>query len=110
MWVGTLWDRFAREDILAIIEASEHCLKRSRTHNQSLDQCLPVSVLMIICRLQAENYSGSGGGVPDLIVWNHERREAKFVEVKGPGDTLSETQKVRVVLTADARSLDTVGL
>ena len=55
---------------------------------------------MITCRLQAENYSGSGGGVPDLIVWNHEKREAKFVEVKGPGDTLSETQKVRAVLVA----------
>ena len=55
---------------------------------------------MIICRLQAENYSGSGGGVPDLIVWNHKKREAKFVEVKGPGDTLSETQKVQAVLLA----------
>ena len=38
--------------------------------------------------------------MPDLIVWNHEKREAKFVEVKGPGDTLSETQKVRVGLVA----------
>ena len=55
---------------------------------------------MIICRLQAENYSGSGGGVPDLIVWNHAKREAKFVEVKGPGDTLSETQKVEALLVA----------
>lgn len=55
---------------------------------------------MIMCRLQAENYSGSAGGVPDLIVWNHGKREAKFVEVKGPGDTLSETQKVRLVLVA----------
>jgi len=59
---------------------------------------------MIICRLQAENYSGSGGGVPDLIVWNHEKRKAKFVEVKGPGDTLSETQKVQVVLFAGVSS------
>jgi Fanconi-associated nuclease 1 len=62
---------------------------------------------MIICRLQAENYSGSGGGVPDLVVWNDKKREAKFVEVKGPGDTLSETQKVGVVLVSGAhRSLD----
>ena len=63
---------------------------------------------MIICRLQAENYSGSGGGVPDLIVWNHKKREAKFVEVKGPGDTLSETQKVQVVLVAGISSLTRV--
>ena len=60
---------------------------------------------MIICRVQAENYSGSGGGVPDLIVWNHKKSEAKFVEVKGPGDTLSETQKVQVVLVACISSL-----
>lgn len=60
---------------------------------------------MIICRVQAENYSGSGGGVPDLIVWNHQKREAKFVEVKGPGDTLSETQKVQVFLIAGISSL-----
>ena len=60
---------------------------------------------MIICRLQAENYSGSGGGVPDLIVWNHEKRKAKFVEVKGPGDTLSETQKVQVGLVPGVSSL-----
>ena len=70
-----------------------------------LGQCLPASVLVIICRLQAENYSGSGGGVPDLIVWNHEKREAKFVEVKGPGDTLSETQKVQVGLVTGVSSL-----
>ena len=55
---------------------------------------------MIICGLQAKDYSGSGGGVPDLIVWNHKKREAKFVEVKGPGDILSETQKVQAVLVA----------
>ena len=38
-------------------------------------------------------------------MWNHQKREAKFVEVKGPGDTLSETQKVQVVLVADISSL-----
>jgi hypothetical protein len=26
-------------------------------------------------------------------VWNLEKMEARFVEVKGPGDSLSETQK-----------------
>ena len=100
MWVGALWDRFTGEDILAIIEVGTLCLvtERSQNRDQSLSQCLPTSVLVIICRLQAENYSGSAGGVPDLIVWNTEKREAKFVEVKGPGDTLSETQKVQLVL------------
>jgi len=30
-------------------------------------------------------------------VWNIEKREARFVEVKGPGDSLSETQKVNPI-------------
>lgn len=51
-------------------------------------------MLSKICEVQAQNYGQSGGGVPDLIVWSLEQRYAKFVEVKGPGDTLSETQKV----------------
>lgn len=29
-----------------------------------------------------------------IRVWNYETKEARFVEVKGPGDSLSETQKV----------------
>jgi hypothetical protein len=33
--------------------------------------------------------------VPDLVVWNAERRICKFVEVKGPGDRPQENQKVR---------------
>ena len=53
---------------------------------------------MIICGLQVKDYSGSGCGVPDLIVWNHKKRKAKFAEVKGPQDTLRETQKVQAVL------------
>jgi hypothetical protein len=44
--------------------------------------------------MQAEDFSGTGGGVPDLFLWNVEYKTAKFVEVKGPGDTLSEKQRV----------------
>jgi Fanconi-associated nuclease 1 len=32
--------------------------------------------------------------VPDLFVWNVLDGICKFVEVKGPGDSLSENQKV----------------
>ena len=42
-----------------------------------------------------EDYSSRTGGVPDLIVWNEAEQTAKFVEVKGPGDSLQENQKVR---------------
>ena len=41
-----------------------------------------------------EDYSGRCGGVPDLIVWNSDSQDCKFVEVKGPGDRLQENQKV----------------
>ncbi len=32
--------------------------------------------------------------MPDLVIWRMEDRVVRFVEVKGPGDRLSETQKV----------------
>ena len=50
--------------------------------------------MSIICRVMAEDYSQRSSGVPDLLVWNVRAGKAKFVEVKGPGDTLMETQKV----------------
>jgi fanconi-associated nuclease 1 len=43
----------------------------------------------------AEDYAGTGSGVPDLFLWRTEDMTAKFVEVKSPSDTLSEKQKVR---------------
>ena len=36
---------------------------------------------------------GSAGGMPDLLLWNAERWEAKLSEVKGPRDRLSEQQR-----------------
>ena len=41
-----------------------------------------------------EDYAGRTGGVPDLIIWHEEEQWAKFVEVKGPGDSVQENQKV----------------
>ena len=35
-------------------------------------------------------------GIPDLLVWKSKDSKIKFVEVKGPGDGLSENQKVGV--------------
>ena len=46
-----------------------------------------------------EDYAARTSGVPDLIVWRDSedasQRTAKFIEVKGPGDSLQENQKVR---------------
>ncbi|KAG8746873.1 hypothetical protein FRC10_003395 [Ceratobasidium sp. 414] len=72
--IGVRWEQFEREVLLEI--------------------CLGGRALATICRLLAEDYGNRGGGVPDLFIWNHAERTCKFVEVKGPGDNLSETQKV----------------
>ena len=50
----------------------------------------------MICRLFCEDYAGRASGVPDLLIWRISDKSAKFVEVKGPGDSLSENQKVSV--------------
>jgi hypothetical protein len=63
-----------------------------------LFQCLGGNALSSICRLFCEDYEGRSSGVPDLIVWNFERKECKFVEVKGPGDSLQENQKVNHII------------
>ena len=47
-----------------------------------------------ISRIVSEEYRTRGGGLPDLFLWHDEKRCCKFVEVKGPGDKLSESQKV----------------
>ncbi|CAE6500685.1 unnamed protein product [Rhizoctonia solani] len=75
--VGMRWDLFEHEDELVEIV-----------------ECLGGPALAAICRLLAEEYGSRGGGVPDLFIWNATQNTCKFVEVKGPGDNLSETQKV----------------
>ncbi|RPD66429.1 hypothetical protein L226DRAFT_479073 [Lentinus tigrinus ALCF2SS1-7] len=85
--IGVRWDLFSREDLVTIAK------------------CLHPSALVAICRLMCEDYASRTSGVPDLIVWNEEGQWARFVEVKGPGDTLQENQKVwiNVLLLAGMR-------
>ncbi|BFZ53673.1 hypothetical protein PYCC9005_000703 [Savitreella phatthalungensis] len=76
--VGLQWD-YALADLLALVE------------------CLGATPLSRIMRLFAEEYGHRVGGVGDLCLWrpasdHHPEAEAMFVEVKGPGDRLSETQ------------------
>ncbi|KAJ1988305.1 hypothetical protein H4R33_002482 [Dimargaris cristalligena] len=57
--------------------------------------------LVGICRNLARDYRHNRSGLPDLGIWNSENKTFKAVEVKGPGDTLSETQKtwIDILLT-----------
>ncbi|KAH0583471.1 hypothetical protein H2248_009100 [Termitomyces sp. 'cryptogamus'] len=74
--IGVRWDICPKEDLLDIVE------------------CLGGESLAIICRLFCEDYAGRSSGVPDLIVWKTTTKICKFVEVKGPGDSPSENQKL----------------
>ncbi|KAH9951864.1 VRR-NUC domain-containing protein [Amylocystis lapponica] len=74
--VGVRWDLFAKEDLVEIA------------------QCLGGEALSVVCRVLCEDYVARTAGMPDLIVWNAATGEAQFVEVKGPGDSLQENQKV----------------
>ncbi|KAK4689481.1 fanconi-associated nuclease 1, partial [Tremellales sp. Uapishka_1] len=73
--VGVNWD-YGRDELAEILS------------------CLGGKAISVICRMLSEEYRHRVSGVPDLIVWDIEEKEARFVEVKGPGDSLSETQKV----------------
>ncbi|KAF8337884.1 VRR-NUC domain-containing protein [Cantharellus anzutake] len=74
--VGAKWDAFTKEDV---VDAA---------------MCIGGTALSVICRVICEDYSHRSSGVPDLLVWNISSQKALFVEVKGPGDTLMENQKV----------------
>ncbi|GAA96728.1 uncharacterized protein L969DRAFT_20070 [Mixia osmundae IAM 14324] len=81
--IGVRWG-YTREDLLAIV------------------RCLGGRALETICTVFAEEYGHRVGGIPDLCMWNEEQSICKFVEVKGPGDRLSETQHVWIDLLLTA--------
>ncbi|KAJ7686535.1 VRR-NUC domain-containing protein [Mycena rosella] len=83
--IGVSWQMCGREELVEIVE------------------CLGGNALSSICWLFCEDYAGRSSGVPDLIVWNPDTHEAKFVEVKGPGDHLQENQKLWVDALLTAR-------
>jgi hypothetical protein len=56
-----------------------------------LCEALGPAALAGLCRLYSESYATWAGGLPDLMIWNE--REIRFVEVKGPGDALSNRQR-----------------
>ncbi|CCG83294.1 Putative uncharacterized protein [Taphrina deformans PYCC 5710] len=57
-----------------------------------ISDCIGGTSLAQLCKLFAEEYGHRVGGIGDLCLWNPATRQCMFVEVKGPGDHLSETQ------------------
>ena len=45
----------------------------------------------MICTLLSDAYEAWSGGLTDLLLWNSSR--VRFVEIKGPGDSLSDRQR-----------------
>lgn len=62
--------------------------------------CFPGPALATVCKVMAQEYQQRGGGMPDLFLWNCERKEILFSEVKSENDRLSDTQRLWIhVLT-----------
>ncbi|KAJ2743157.1 hypothetical protein GGI20_003960 [Coemansia sp. BCRC 34301] len=49
--------------------------------------------LVAICKVLAREYRSKSSGFPDLCLWNSATEKVMFVEVKGPNDTLSDSQR-----------------
>lgn len=56
--------------------------------------CLGGPVLALLCERFATDFRFTHSGLPDLLLWDPSTLKSKLVEVKGPGDSLSEKQIV----------------
>jgi fanconi-associated nuclease 1 len=67
--------------------------------------CFKGEALAIVCKLMAQEYQQRGGGIPDLFLWDPQRKEVMFSEVKSENDRLSDTQRlwIHVLLSAGIR-------
>ena len=62
--------------------------------------CFNGQALATVCKVMAQEYRVRGGGMPDLFLWDKEKKEVMFSEVKSENDRLSDTQRLWIhVLT-----------
>jgi Fanconi-associated nuclease 1 len=73
--VGLNWD-FELDDLLQIAS------------------CFDGTALATICKVMAQEYRQRGSGMPDLFLWNPNKKEVMFSEVKSENDRLSDTQRL----------------
>ncbi|XP_031779322.1 fanconi-associated nuclease 1 isoform X1 [Nasonia vitripennis] len=69
-------------------------LFKNDQHFKEIVTCLGIDGVTGICERLVSNFRLWRSGFPDLILWNSLTAKCKIVEVKGPGDTLSEKQKL----------------
>jgi len=95
--------RWTIEDALEVVEANwtNHLNVTSLVNwgafgkidvAKSLLRTLGLQITTSICERLAKGFRLYRSGFPDLTIWND--HDFKFVEVKGPGDTLSSKQKI----------------
>ncbi|KAH7416922.1 VRR-NUC domain-containing protein [Cadophora sp. MPI-SDFR-AT-0126] len=79
--IGLNWE-FELDDLLEIVS------------------CFNRQALATVCKVMAEEYRVRGGGMPDLFLWDVEKKRVMFSEVKSENDRLSDTQRLWIhVLT-----------
>ncbi|KAL8703423.1 MAG: hypothetical protein Q9201_003394 [Fulgogasparrea decipioides] len=64
--------------------------------------CFKGEALATICKVMAQEYQQRGGGIPDLFLWDKERGEVMFAEVKSENDRLSDTQRLWINVLSGA--------
>jgi Fanconi-associated nuclease 1 len=79
---GVNWERWTLEELQCIVN------------------CVGGPGLAAVCRLLAQDLDR--GGMPDLLLWHPLEQKAKIVEVKGPRDRLSDTQRAWIAAMEDA--------
>jgi fanconi-associated nuclease 1 len=67
---------------------------------QDIAACIGGSGISAVCRLLCEGYSTSG--MPDLLLWNVDRKACKLAEVKSTRDTLSDKQRAWISFLQDS--------
>jgi Fanconi-associated nuclease 1 len=79
--IGLNWD-FELDDLLEIVDSFDG------------------AALATVCKVIAQEYRVRGGGIPDLFLWDPQKKTVVFSEVKSENDRLSDTQRMWIhVLT-----------
>ncbi|RPB19861.1 coiled-coil domain-containing protein MTMR15 [Terfezia boudieri ATCC MYA-4762] len=67
------------------------------TDLEEIVECIPGEVLAVMCKVMCQEYQQRGGGMPDLFLWNFERKE-----LKSDNDRLSDTQRLWIHVLSSA--------
>jgi len=83
------WDEHSAKQIYGVNTFQRH----TKEELVGIAQCIPLSVLDMAFRLLLDSFDAWQGGLSDLFMWNPEKRTCAFIEIKGPGDSLSDRQR-----------------